>query len=86
MEETTEFERIVEMFIDVGYWDQHWQTSYGGVDDPDRRNGYWPADFTPRENPFYVALPYGEFDALGGYELKPDAQESPGTIAVFPLY
>src|SRR6478609_11205048 len=23
---------------DVSYWDQCWQTSYGGVDDPDRRN------------------------------------------------
>ena len=62
---------------DVSYWDQDWQASYGGVDDPDRRNGYWPADFTPRENPFYVALPYGEFEALRGNELKPDAQDIP---------
>ena len=43
------------------YWDQDWQTSYGGVDDPEHRNGYWPAGFRPKENPFYVALPYGEF-------------------------
>jgi hypothetical protein len=43
------------------YWDTDWQTSYGGVDDPEHRNGYWPAGFRPKENPFYVALPYGEF-------------------------
>lgn len=46
------------------YWDTDWQTSYGGVDDPEHRNGYWPAGFRPKENPFYVALPYGEFSRL----------------------
>ena len=43
------------------YWDKDWQASYGGVDDPEHRNGHWPAGFRPKENPFYVALPYGEF-------------------------
>jgi len=43
------------------YWDHDWQASYGGVDDPEHRNNYWPAGFRPKENPFYVALPYGEF-------------------------
>ena len=43
------------------YWDKDWQKNYGGVDDPKYRKGYLPAGFTPRENPFYVALPYGEF-------------------------
>jgi hypothetical protein len=43
------------------YWDKDWQTNYGGVDDPERRNKHWPAGFTPKQNPFYVALPYGEF-------------------------
>ena len=42
------------------YWDKDWQASYGGVDDPEHRNAYWPAGFRPKENPFYVALPYGE--------------------------
>jgi hypothetical protein len=43
------------------YWDKDWEKNYGGVDDPKYRKGYFPAGFTPRENPFYVALPYGEF-------------------------
>jgi len=47
---------------DVSYWDNQWRLSFGGVDDPKHRNGYWPADFEPRENPFYVALPFGEFE------------------------
>ena len=31
------------------------------MDDPEHRNGHWPAGFRPKENAFYVALPYGEF-------------------------
>ena len=50
---------------DQSYWDRDWQNHYGGVDEPERRNGYWPADFKPKENPFYVALPYGEFTEAG---------------------
>lgn len=46
-------------------WDENWMAHYGGIDDPNRRNGYFPADFTPLENPFYVALPYDDFDAQG---------------------
>ena len=42
---------------DVSYWYNQWQLSFGGVDDPEHRNGYWPAEFKPHENPFYVALP-----------------------------
>ena len=45
----------------MSYWDKDWQTHYGGLDDPERRSGHWPAGFRPKENPFYVALPYGEF-------------------------
>lgn len=41
-------------------WDENWQTHFGGVDDPAHRNGYFPAGFTPSENPFYVALPYND--------------------------
>ena len=45
-------------------WDPDWIDSYGGVDDPTRRqnNGYWPEGFKPKENPFYVALPYWEYN------------------------
>lgn len=46
-------------------WDELWQQHYGGVDDPNHRNGYYPAKFTPKENPFYFALPYNDFNANG---------------------
>lgn len=46
-------------------WDAQWQAHYGGVDDPVHRSTYRPAGFTPSENPFYVALPYNDFDASG---------------------
>jgi len=42
-------------------WDDHWMDHYGGVDDPVHRTGYLPAGFTPKENPFYFALPYDDF-------------------------
>ena len=57
------------------YWDQNWQQSFGGVDDPSHRIGYWPAKFKPKENPFYFALPYGEFTEEG--ELKEAARRVP---------
>jgi hypothetical protein len=43
-------------------WDKNWTTSYGGFDDPNpaRRSNYLPAKFTPRQNPFYCALPYND--------------------------
>ena len=47
---------------DCSYWDDEWMKHFGGVDDPDPRNGYHPAKFTPKQNPFYFALPYGERD------------------------
>src|SRR4051812_16758767 len=30
-------------------WDEHWLRHFGGVDQPDRRQDYFPADFIPRE-------------------------------------
>jgi len=42
-------------------WDDNWMAHFGGVDTPKHRNGYMPSGFTPRENPFYVALPYNDF-------------------------
>jgi uncharacterized protein (TIGR01370 family) len=50
-------------------WDAAWVEHFGGVDDPQAHgqnpeNAYWP-DFTPLENPFYVALPYNDFNDNG---------------------
>ena len=59
------------------YWDKEWQLNYGGVDDPNIRNGAWPAGFRPKENPFYVGLPFGEFTSELGYELKANTQQVP---------
>ncbi len=43
-------------------WDENWTANFGGYDDPDklRRRDMIPAAFTPRQNPFYVALPYND--------------------------
>ncbi len=43
-------------------WDANWAGSYGGFDTPDRtqRRDSIPVDFTPRQNPFYCALPYND--------------------------
>jgi hypothetical protein len=43
-------------------WDKSWAKNYGGYDDPHpaRRQNYTPVKFTPRQNPFYCALPYND--------------------------
>jgi hypothetical protein len=43
-------------------WDPAWMGNYGGFDDPDpsARRNFLPANFVPRQNPFYVALPYND--------------------------
>lgn len=43
-------------------WDTNWQSTYGGFDNPEpgARRNYLPIAFVPRENPFYVALPYND--------------------------
>jgi hypothetical protein len=53
-------------------WDANWTASYGGYDSPDpsNRRNYIPVSFTPRQNPFYVALPYN--DVTHG-QFKPEA-------------
>lgn len=55
-------------------WDDHWLEHYGGIDKPQSRNGYFPNSFTPKENPFYVALPYDDLDNTGR---KPSSQKIP---------
>jgi hypothetical protein len=52
-------------------WDDSWEQHFGGVDDPEHRSGYRPAAFVPKENAFYVALPYNDYDGNG--DKKPDA-------------
>lgn len=53
-------------------WDVAWETSFGGLDDPDRRAAdFRPAAFLPRQNPFYVALPYN--DVVSSSVTKDDA-------------
>jgi len=43
-------------------WDAKWARSYGGFDDPNprARHDFIPAKFVPRQNPFYIALPYND--------------------------
>ena len=60
---------------DQSYWDDSWQKHFGGVDDPQDRCGYRPCGFTPKENPFYAALPYGEYDPQG--DMKASAEQVP---------
>src|SRR3989344_4623524 len=36
----------------ISAWDDNWQQSYGGFDDPENRDGYYPVGFTPKETPF----------------------------------
>jgi hypothetical protein len=56
----------------ISSWDTQWAKNYGGTDTPDResRKDYLPANFVPRQNPFYVALPYNDI-CRSGY--KPEA-------------
>ncbi|MDZ4405415.1 hypothetical protein [Prosthecobacter sp.] len=48
-------------------WDENWAKHYGGYDDPSpkARKGFLPANFTPKQNPFYVALPYNDIAQNG---------------------
>jgi hypothetical protein len=49
-------------------WDAKWAENYGGTDTPDRSartSEFIPAGFLPRQNPFYVALPYNDLTSKG---------------------
>ncbi|MFC7338593.1 hypothetical protein ACFQY0_15465 [Haloferula chungangensis] len=60
-------------------WDQQWAINYGGYDDPDpnarhadhRTSEFRPKHFTPKLNPFYIALPYNDVAGWGRH--KPEA-------------
>src|SRR5262249_46319086 len=41
-------------------WVEDWVGAFGGIDDPEKRCNMLPCDFTPKENPFYFALPYND--------------------------
>lgn len=41
-------------------WDPQWVRSFGGVDDPAKRDGFNPAGFAPKQSAFYCALPYND--------------------------
>lgn len=49
-------------------WTENWVKAYGGIDFPDKRDGYFPAGFIPKENPFYFALPYNDVTDHGHKE------------------
>jgi hypothetical protein len=41
-------------------WDARWKENFGGLDSPVYRNGFFPARFKPKQNPFYIALPFND--------------------------
>src|SRR3989344_7357851 len=55
-------------------WDDEWLQNYGGIDNPNKRSGFFP-EFVPLENPFYIALPYNDMDKSG--KQKQSAYEIP---------
>lgn len=50
-------------------WDCHAVNHYGGIDSPFGRNGYLPS-FTPKENPYYLALPYTDIGQVGTHKTE----------------
>ena len=46
-------------------WIGDWVSAFGGIDDPDKRCGYVPCGFTPKENSFYFALPFSDTTETG---------------------
>lgn len=50
---------------DASAWDEKWTQHFGGTDDPECRSGFYPCAFVPKENPFYIALPYNDLDDTG---------------------
>jgi len=74
-------------------WTKYWIKTYGGIDNPDRRNGYFPEYFIPKENPFYFALPYNDvtdhghkisiknIKILKEWEKRADSQNNNGFVS-----
>lgn len=55
----------------ISAWDDEWQKHFGCFDNPEKRNGYFPTGCTPKENPFYLDLPYNDFADEG--DRRPNA-------------
>lgn len=55
-------------------WDPLWHKNFGGYDNPapEHRRNFLPKAFIPRQNPFYIALPYN--DVTRG-ATKPEARQ-----------
>ena len=46
-------------------WDSMWMQNFGGIDDSESRTHYHPSTFLPKENAFYFALPFNDFEDNG---------------------
>ena len=55
-------------------WDMRWKENFGGLDSPIYRLGFFPAKFRPKQNPFYVALPFNDVSNPGYLEGCPILQ------------
>ena len=55
-------------------WDSNWARNFGGSDrpEPSARKGFIPARFVPRQNPFYIALPFND---VSGGRTKPQSSK-----------
>ena len=64
---------------DKSAWDVAWCSRYGGYDDPNpgARVNFIPLRFLPRQNPFYIALPYND---VQNHHTRPEA------AGVIPLF
>ncbi|MGJ8632900.1 MAG: hypothetical protein ACSHX7_03195 [Luteolibacter sp.] len=54
-------------------WDQNWESNFGGYDDPNNRDGYFPKTFHPKLNAFYIALPYNDIGK--DFKHRPEASK-----------
>ena len=56
-------------------WDAKWSGSFGGYDNPNpsERINFLPRGFVPRQNPFYIALPYNDVTHGG---TKPESRKA----------
>lgn len=62
-------------------WDMKWMQNFGGYDNPNPKarianhttGDFRPKAFTPKLNPFYIALPYNDI-ASGGTQYKTEAE------------
>jgi len=58
----------------ISAYDDFWQTSYGGYDDYSYirtlANNYFPTTFTPKENPFYLDLPYDDLNVGANFNTR----------------